>query len=229
MRTRGVVVGFAVVGVLAVGAVVADRAAASVAEHRLVAEIEANLQVTGTPQVDVGGFPFVTQLLARSIDHATVRADAVTFDGVEVTDVDLDAYGIAIATPAVVDRLVVTGTLSPATLTRLAADSSGLAVELGVDGDSLTASTTVLGLPVVALLAPRVEAEAIRVDVTTVRLGSLDVSVDDLPLALADGLRGLEIPVTGLPDGMRLTSVTVVPGGARITATGTDVSLRAIG
>jgi len=228
MRARGVIVGVVVLGVLAVGAVGADRAAASAAEHRAVTEIEAKLHVTGTPRVDVGGFPFVTQLLAGSIDHATVHADAVTFESVEVTDVDLDAHGIAIATPALVDRLVVTGTLSPATLTRLAADSSGLAIELGVDGDALTATTAVLDVPVVALLAPRVEAGVIRVDVTTVRLGSLDVSVDDLPLALADGLRGLEIPVDGLPDGVQLTAVTVVPGGARITAAGTDVSLSAV-
>lgn len=228
MRARGVVVGVVVLGVLAVGAVVADRAAASVAEQRAVTEIEARLHVSGTPQVDVGGFPFLTQLLARSIDHATVHADAVTFNGVEVSDVDLDAHGVAIATPAVADRLVVTGTLSPATLTRLAANSSGLAIELGVDGGALTASTTVLGVPLVALLAPRVEAGVIRVDVTTARLGSLDVAVDALPRALADGLRGLKIPVDGLPDGVQLTAVAVVPGGARITAAGTDVSLSAI-
>src|SRR5450830_1224687 len=228
MRARGVVVGVVVLGVLAVGAAVADRAAASVAEQRAVTEIEAKLHVSGTPQVDVGGFPFLTQLLARSIDHATVHADAVTFNGVEVSDVDLDLRGVAIATPAVADRLVVTGTLSPATLTRLAASSSGLAIELGGDGGALTASTTVLGVPLVALLAPLVEAGVIRVDVTSVRLGSLDVAVDALPRALADGLSGLKIPVDGLPDGMQLTAVAVVPGGARITAAGTDVSLSAI-
>jgi hypothetical protein len=228
MHAGRVVVGIGVLGVLAVGAIVADRAAASAAEHRLVTEIEARVHVTGTPRVDVGGFPFLTQLLARSIDRATVHADAVTFDSVEVTDVDLDARGIAIATPVVVHRVVVNGTLSPATLTRLAANSSGLAIELGVDGGALTASTTVLGVPLVALLAPRVEAGVIRVDVTSVRLGSLDVAVDALPRALADGLRGLQIPVDGLPDGVQLTAVAVVPGGARITAAGTDVSPDAI-
>ncbi|HEX7805244.1 MAG TPA: DUF2993 domain-containing protein, partial [Cellulomonas sp.] len=67
-----------------------------------------------------------------------------------------------------------------------------------------------------------------RVDVATVRLGQLDVAVDKLPGALADGLRGLRIPVTGLPDGVQLTAVAVVPGGARITAEGTHVSLAAL-
>lgn len=228
MRARGVVVGVVVLGVLAVGVVVADRAAASAAEHRVVTEIEARTHVTGTARVDVGGFPFLTQLVARSIDHATVHADAVTFDSVEVTDVDLDLHGVSVASPAVADRLVVTGTLSPATLTRLAANSAGLAIELGVDGGALTASTSVLGIPLVAQLAPRVEAGVIRVDVTTVRLGQLDVAVDTLPGALADGLRGLRIPVTGLPDGVQLTAVGVVPGGARITAEGTHVSLAAL-
>ncbi|WP_146192382.1 DUF2993 domain-containing protein [Cellulomonas sp. WB94] len=228
MRARRVVVGVVVLGVLAVGVVVGDRAAASAAERRVVTEIEARMHVTGTPQVDVGGFPFLTQLVARSIDRTTVHVDAVTFDGVEVTDVDLDLHGVSVATPVVADRLVVTGTLSPATLTRLAADSSGLAIELGVDGGTLTASMTFLGVPVVALLAPRVEAGVIRVDVTTVRLGSLDVAVDDLPGALADGLRGLQIPVDGLPDGVQLTAVAVVPGGARITAVGTHVPLTSL-
>jgi hypothetical protein len=229
MRARGVVVGVVVLGVLAVGVVAADRVAASAAEHRVVTEIETRWHVAGTPQVDVGGFPFLTQLLGRSIDHTTVHADAVTFNGVEVTDVDLDLRGVAITTPNVADRLVVTGTLSPATLTRLTATSSGLAIELGVDGGALTASTTVLGVPLVAQLVPRVEAGVIRADVTTVRLGPLDVAVDSLPRALADGLRGLKIPVDGLPDGVTLTAVTVVPGGARITAAGTHVSLNALG
>lgn len=217
-----------VLGVLAVGVVVADRATASAAERRLVTEIESRMHVTGTPQVDVGGFPFLTQLVARSIDRTTVHADAVTFGDVEVTDVDLDLRGVSVATPVVADRLVVTGTLSPATLTRLAANSSGLAIELGVDGGALTASTSLLGIPLVAHLAPRVEAGVIRADVTTVQLGQLDVAVDKLPGALADGLRGLQIPVAGLPDGVQLTAVEVVPGGARITAEGTHVSLSAL-
>ena len=63
------------------------------------------------------------------------------------------------------------------------------------------------------------------VDVTTVRLGSLDVAIDTLPGALADRLRGLQIPVDGLPHGVQLTAVAVVPGGARITAAGSNVSL----
>ena len=225
MRARRVVVGVVVLGVLAVGVVVADRAAASAAEQRVRSEIESRMHVTGTPQVDVGGFPFLTQLVARSIDRTTVHADAVTFAGVEVTDVDLDLHGVSVATPVVADRIVVTGTLSPATLTRLAAGSSGLPVELTVDGGAMTASTTVLGVPLVALLAPRVEPGVIRVDVTTVRLGSLDVAIDTLPGALADRLRGLQIPVDGLPHGVQLTAVAVVPGGARITAAGSNVSL----
>ncbi|MGV8977177.1 MAG: DUF2993 domain-containing protein [Cellulomonas sp.] len=225
MRARRVVVGVVVLGVLAAGVVVADRAAASAAEHRVAAEIEARMHVTGTPRVDVGGFPFLTQLATRSIDRTTVHLDAATLGGVEVSDVDLDLHGVSVDTPAVADRLVVTGTLSPVTLTRLAVNSSGLKVELGVEAGTLTASTTLLGVPLVAVLAPRVESGAIRVDVTTVRLGSLDVAVDTLPGALADGLRGLQIPVNGLPDGIALTAVAVVPGGARITAGGRTVSL----
>jgi hypothetical protein len=56
-------------------------------------------------------------------------------------------------------------------------------------------------------------------------LGGLTITVDDLPDRIASRLTDLEVPVSGLPEGLTLTSVAVVPDGARITATGQDVTL----
>jgi hypothetical protein len=225
MRARGVVVGVVVIGLLGAAAVVADRVAASIAETGAAAAIDGKLQVTGATRVDVGGFPFLTQVLARSIDHVTVQLDAVTFDGVEVDDVSADAHGVGMSTPHAVDAAVITGTVSPSTLARLIAARTGLAVRLAVDGDAFTASAPVLGAPLVARLTLRVDAGVIRVDVTNVRLGPVEVAVDALPGDLGARLRDLRIPLTGLPDGVILTAVTVVPGGARVTATGSHVVL----
>jgi hypothetical protein len=229
MRARGVVVGVVVVGLLAAAGVVVDRIAASVTESRLAAAIVADVQVTGTPRVGVGGFPFLTQVLAGSIDRVTVHLDAVTFDGVEVDGVDVDARGVATSTPHTVDSALVTGTIPLTTLTRLVADKTGLTAQLAVDGGAFTASATLLGAPLVARLTPRVEAGVIRVDVTNVQLGAVQVAVDALPGGIGTSLRDLQIPLTGLPDGVTPTTVAVVPGGAQVTATGTHVVLAPAG
>ena len=107
--------GIVVVVVLVGGALVADRVTHSTAERRVAEAIEQNLDVVGTPTVDIGGFPFLTQLLAGS--------------------------------------------------------------------------------------------------------------VDDLPGAIGDRLTDIEIPVSGLPEGLVLSDATVVADGVRITADGADVVL----
>jgi hypothetical protein len=219
------VVGFVVVlGVLGGGAVVADRVAVGVAERRAVDAIEANLEVTGTPTVEIGGFPFLTQLLAGSLDDVTAHASAASLEGVDVTDVDVQAHGVSTSSPYSVADVVVTATLPTATLERLLAEQTGLDLEVGVDGDQLVVGTSFLGLTVEGRVDPRIEAGELRIDVTRVSLAGADLDVAALPGDLPGRLSDLVVPIDGLPDGVALADVAVVPEGARLTATGTDVT-----
>ncbi|RYV51874.1 LmeA family phospholipid-binding protein [Pengzhenrongella frigida] len=228
MGVRAVAVGSTVLVLLAGGAVVVDRVAVGRAEALAVRELAANVDgLVGEPRVTIGGFPFLTQLSAGTLSDVSVRADGLTLEGVEVTDVEVDASDVTTAEPYTVARAVLTGTLSAATLQELVATRSDVELELQIEGDQLTAATQLLGLDVTATLVPRVEDGQIRVDVVSVAFGGLAVDVDDLPGVLAGQLSDLTVPIDGLPDGFELSGVVVRDGGVRVTATGLDVELPA--
>jgi len=223
-----VAIGTTVFVLLAGGAVVVDRVAVGRAQDRAVTEIQANVEgVSGEPDVTIGGFPFLTQLAAGKLSHVTAHADALTLDGVEVTDVEVDADGVTTTEPYSVDSAALTGTLSAAELNKLVAANSDLDVDLQIVDDQLTAATKVLGLDMTAALVPRVDNGEIRVDVASVTFGGFTVAVADLPGVLAGQLSDLTVPIAGLPAGFTLSDVAVQGGGVRITATGLDVVLPA--
>jgi hypothetical protein len=228
MGARGVAIGTTVFVLLAGGAVVVDRVAVGRAQDRAVTEIQANVEgVSGEPDVTIGGFPFLTQLAAGKLSHVTAHAEGLTLDGVEVTDVEVDADGVTTTEPYSVDNAALTGTLSAAELNKLVAANSDLDVDLQIADDQLTAATKVLGLDVTAALVPRVDNGEIRVDVASVTFGGFTVAVADLPGVLAGQLSDLTVPIAGLPAGFTLSDVAVQGGGVRITATGLDVVLPA--
>jgi hypothetical protein len=221
-----VVVGVVAVVVLAGGVVVADRVAQATAEKRVIAAVEKNLDgVVGTPTVDLGGFPFLTQLLAGSVDDVTGTVDGVTLEGIDATDVTFDAHDVSTSEQYTVGTATIAATLPTASIEQIVADRSELDIALAVDGGTLTASGKVLGLALAADVVPRVEDGRLLVSVDNVQFAGLTVSVDDLPGAVGDRLTDIEIPVEGLPAGLVLSDATVVADGVRVTATGTDVEL----
>jgi hypothetical protein len=225
---KGPVVAGVVVGVVALlvgGAFVADRVVASTVEDRAVQAIQENLEgVVGTPKVDIGGFPFLTQVLKGSLDEVTGQVDGVTIEGIHATDVTLEATDVTTTEPYTAGTATLTATLPTASIDKIVADQSTLDVTTSVDGDTLKATGKVLGLTLSAALVPRVKDGKLLVDVQNVTVGGVSVSVDSLPSAIGGKLTGIEVPVkAGLPEGVKLSSAKVVDDGLRITATGTDV------
>ena len=226
MGARRVAIGTAVLVLVLAGAVVADRFARGEAQDAGVHEVKAALHgLAGDPSVVIGGFPVLTQLASGTLTKVTIRADALTFDGVEFTHVHIDAAGVTITKPYAVHRAVLTGTLSAQTLQRLLASRARVDLDLSVHGNRLVASSGLLGRDVAVVLVPRVQDGAISVDVATLRLGGLAVEVNALPGALATRLSDVAVPLDGLPAGLVLTAIAVRDGGVRITAIGTDVAL----
>ncbi|NMR20282.1 DUF2993 domain-containing protein [Cellulomonas fimi] len=224
MGARGVVVGVALLVVVGGGAVVADRVAVGMAEDAAAREVQAYVEgVIGEPDVQIHGFPFLTQVLAGRLDRVTARADGLVVDGVELTDVDIVARGIGVDQSYTVDDATLTGTLSVASAQRLLATQAELDVDLAAEGDRLLARTTVLGVDLTAALAPRAQDGRIRIDVTRLTLGPASIDVADLPRALEDQLTDLAIPIEGLPEGIALTGADVRDGAIRLSAAGADL------
>ncbi|MFC0713066.1 LmeA family phospholipid-binding protein [Cellulomonas biazotea] len=155
MSGRAVAVTVSVVLVLGAGVVVADRVAASMAERRAVEAVQENLDVTGTPSLSIEGFPFLTQVLAGSLDDVSGSVDGVTLDGgITATDVTFDAQGVQTSEPYTVSTGTISATLPTATLEQVVAEQTDLDVDVSVEGDRLIASGAVLGVDLSAASRP---------------------------------------------------------------------------
>ncbi|MCC2321436.1 LmeA family phospholipid-binding protein [Cellulomonas xiejunii] len=220
---KGLVVGLVALGLVGVGAYVADGFARDSAEDSAAVLLSQRLQVDGTPDVRIDGFPFFPQLLARSLDDVRVSARGVELEGVEVTDVVVDATDVSLDQPYQVGTLRLEATVPTSTVEQVVADR--VPVDVAVDGGMLRASGEILGIPLSAGLVPRVVDGRLQVDVQDVTLGTGELRLEDLPGDVAERLVGIEVPLDGLPAGIVLEQAVVVPDGVRVTASGTDVDL----
>lgn len=226
-----VVIGFVVLVALALGALVAvDRYALAQTERRVVEDLaEAGIELSPDVDVDIAGFPFLTQVARGRITVATLEADRAVIDGYELTDVEVAARGITTAAPSAVESLEVVATAPVTTLTEAVADSPlaerGFDVEVGIEAGLVVASTSVFGLPVEVTLRPEPAGREIAMALAGFAVAGFAVDADALPAALREGLGAISVPLEGLPEGMTLTAVETVPDGLRITAQGANLPL----
>lgn len=218
-------VGWVVVVLVVLGgvAVVADRLAVRSAERGAVTAFEQEADDVTGAQIDIAGFPFLTQVVRGELDHVTGSADSATFAGYAVSDLRVDARGVGTSEPFTVASGTASGVLAESSLQEAVQEQSDLDVTVAAAGDVLALGVEVLGLPVTVDVTPRVSGpETLAVDVEAVRTGLGVVSVEDLPAGVSDALTDLQIALD-LPDGVALDAVAVAEGGVRVTVTGTDV------
>jgi len=212
------------VAALVVGAAVVDSLVRMQTEDRIASEVTAIPGIETEPGVTIGGFPFLTQLAAGSLQRVRLTAPTATVEGLLLEDVVVELTGVLTEEPY---------TASDATMTaRTTADAveEVLTVELDLEvrDDVLVATTDVLGLPLDVVLLPQAAGRDVQVDVTGFRLAGLGVSADALPADLMATLQGLRFSLDGLPVGMTLTEVEVADGALSLRAEGADLDLATV-
>lgn len=221
----------AVVGallLLAVVLVAADRITQAAVERNATAALATSgLEFSEDATVQLGGFPFLTQLVTGRLREASLHAESVVIDGIVLTDVDASALGITTSNPRTAQSVSLTATAPASTLSDAVERSQlgqlGVDVEITVEDGEVLASTSILMVPVVVTMVPEPAGDAIGVGLESVKIAGLTVSVADLPQAVRTALDRIEVPLEGLPEGLEVTEVEVVDDGLRMTATGTDV------
>jgi len=209
--------------VVVVLAVVADRVAVRAAENGAVTAVQEQADDVQGAQVDITGFPFLTQLARGELSHVTGSADSASFGGYAISDVEVDARGVGTSAPYPVASGTASGVIADASLQDVVREQSGLDVTVASEGDVLALGLEVLGLDVIVDVTPRVAGpDTLAVDVESVRTGLGVVTVEDLPSGVVAALTDLRVPLD-LPDGVTLDSVAVADGGVRVAVTGTDV------
>jgi hypothetical protein len=220
---RKLLVFLVVVGLVAViGDRVAEKFATDEAQRRLVS---AGLTA---PQVDVRGFPFVTQLLARRFDDVHVTTSAVRIGTGHANQVSGTARDVKVPSsgPAIVGQLTARGTIPYAEVLRQV-HREGLALRSAGAGQvQLRRDVSVLGQSYAVVARGRVSTHGDRVVVTptSVKLAAGATVSSRLSGLLAQQL-SFAYRIRGLPDGVRIDRITPASGGFVVDVSGRDVRL----
>ncbi|MEX5717570.1 LmeA family phospholipid-binding protein [Geodermatophilus maliterrae] len=223
----------ALVVVLGGVALVADPVAEGIAEDRVAAALQDAGALAGAPEVDVTGWPFLTQAVAGTYDEVRVGLTAADLGQPEGTRADVTLRGVHVplsdalsgsVREVPVDRVDGTATLSYALLSReLGADTT---LERAGDGLRVTRTVEVLGytVPLTAVGDVLLDGDDLLVEVEEAEAAG--VGAPDFVVDRAVGLLDLRYPVR-LPFGLQLTGVTPADDGVDVAVEATDTVLRA--
>ncbi len=224
-RRVGCVVGLtAAVLVLVGGTLLADRVTHSIAEDVAADAVRSQLGATD-PQVDVTGFPFLTQLARGTLDDVHLTATGATLRGLDVTDLDVVATGVAVREPRGAEHVVATATVPTAALESLLRERTGWDLALAVDGEALVATGAVAGVPVgVTLTLAPAGADGLVATITSASLGGFTIDAGLLPDGLASRIAEVDV-ADQLPAGAEVTGAVVEADGLHLTVELADVTL----
>jgi LmeA-like phospholipid-binding len=229
---KGLVVLLVIVAVLLGIGLLADRAVERWAEGYVADQLTEQAGLAGTPDVDVRGFPFLTQALGGTYDDVRISLTADELEQPAGTDADVRLIGVHVPLSNVlsgdvqevpVDRIEGTATLSY----ELLSDQLGGDSTLSRDGDGLRVTKTVelLGytLPLTASGTVSLDGDELVVDVEEATGAGVDVP--GFLVEEASDLLDLRYRVPPLPFGLQLTSVTPAADGVVVEVEATDTVL----
>ncbi|WP_374774658.1 DUF2993 domain-containing protein [Streptomyces sp. NBC_01310] len=233
MRALRVIV---IIGVV-LGALFAglDRWAVGYVENRLADRIQARQGLAGTSEVEIHGFPFLTQALSHDLERIDLklRGVEVTAEGrkTRLSELDASFHGVKLDgdySGGTAERAEGTGLITYADLT--AASQTGATLSYGgAPGKvKVTAAVDVLGKTLTRSVVSTVTLE----DAKDGKGGKIvRVRADEVP---GEGIPGVEKLIrkktdfdrnleSGLPAGLHLSALTSDEAGVHLTLGGSNV------
>lgn len=220
-----------VLALLAVLGVLGDRIAAAVAEAEVGRRLQNELGTAARPEVDIGGFPFLTQLASGEAKRVHLVAENTSPPDEEALPAKrLDVVAEGVNAPAGQSRVTAdhvdgTATIDFAALPQVGGESftyagdGRVALEVGSLASTLPGGARVVGRPQLD-----VEAQTVTLDEPKITVAGIE-----LPDTTARSILGNAsdpVPLTEVPLGLRVTSLTANEEGLQAQITGDDVVLR---
>ncbi|NEB75256.1 DUF2993 domain-containing protein [Streptomyces sp. SID14478] len=188
----------------------ADRWALLYAEHRASQQLKKEMKLTAAPEVEIGGFPFLTQLADRRIDEMKVTVPDVAASRVTLAKVSATARNVRIEGSGLTGISgIETGAMNGEVLVSFA----DLNRELGASQVTFTGHgrDQVLARGTLPVAGHDLK---VRADATIRRLGATGISTDIGDMRLDVGDLATYRPGTDASEGLHLTAKSV----DRITA-----------
>lgn len=212
--------------------VVADRVGVAVAEDRVAAVIAERGQLAGAPDVDIGGFPFLTQAVGGEYEQVQIALTADDLGQPAGTRADVTLRGVQVPLPDVltgsvaevpVGRIDGVATLSY----ELLSQQLGAGTTLRPEGDGLRITRTVelagVQVPLTATGTVVLAGDELVVQVAEASGAGVDLP-DFLVERAADAL-DLRYRIDPLPFGLELTGVAPGEDGVDLAVAATDTVL----
>ncbi|MCO1596591.1 DUF2993 domain-containing protein [Micromonospora sp. RHAY321] len=241
----GLVVLLLLVGVLLV---VADRVAVGVAERAIADRVSQEVTKQGAqsaaPDVEVGGTPFLTQVLDGRYERISIKLRdvqaSVEGDAVRLPVLDVDARNVRASLDTlrtgqgdvVADTVNGTGTISYDSLAALL-DRPGLT--LGEQGGKLAVTAPVDVLGQKFTVSGTADVTVAKSGAVALRFNDLDAAgLPNLPLARAvlnNYAKGIsvDVPLPDLPFQLAVREVRPLPEGLAVTADAKNVPINSAG
>ena len=216
---------------LATGVYIADGYVRDRVQDRVAAKLQQTLATPGLPTVQITGSPFLTQVATRDVRHVHVVADQIggtSENALPVAHADLEISDVTTTDwfeSMTAGHIEGTALVAYDVLQSLAKSP----IEYGGDGRlKLSVTTAVLDVDVHAVITgtPRLEQASQSITLADPKISVAGV---DLPDFTAQALlRAVlkPIPITGLPTGILVSSVSADTDGLHAEVTGDDVPLQ---
>lgn len=208
--------------------VAADRIGVVVAEGAVATTVQDSQHLAHKPDVDIAGFPFLTQLVAGKFDKITLsdrhvrvgpgsRAIALQYVRVLLTDVRVARdFDRATAAHTRADAVAGYAALSKATgLTVTYAGSGRVRAEVG---------ETVAGQPIRAGVTVRPVVRGGRLVFAQPEVRAAGATLPAAVTRVLAGAFGAPIPLAGLPYGLSVRSLTAARDGLHLVLTARQVT-----
>ena len=214
---------------------VADRGLAAVAQRTVAAQVQLAAGLTAEPDVDLGGFPFLTQAVRGRYDRVEVSSTRVPAGALVLDRLDAVLLGAQVpigeALSGSVTRVPVEQVTARALVgyDQLEQQSGDRGLALAPDAGRLrvTGTVEVFGqeLPAVAVSRLSVVDGDLLVTAESFEVGN-DLA-DALLTGALEGRFDLRVPVQDLPYGLVVTGVRVADDGVVVLARADDTVLEA--
>lgn len=222
-RTKLIVTAVIIVATLLLGIIAADR----VVDYTTESKIASSFEPYGDADVNVEGFPVLTQMAGGELNTVHVEADRAQYENVDFADVDAKLFEVPVDTSRPIGTVEASAVIPLSTIDSLAAEHASLPNGMSfttIDGE-LYLKGSLLGQDLLIGIDPKAQSRQVVVNATTIKLGSAEVDVDSIPSFLTSSISDIVIDLDFLPAGLELTDIKATDTGLEISLHGTGVSI----
>jgi LmeA-like phospholipid-binding len=217
----GVLIAVIIVALICAGLYVGDRYAHRRAEGQVASALQPALGTPASPQVDIEGFPFLTQIASGSVDTMHIVADQLgetNNAAVKLAHADLvmtDVLSNDWLKTMKITHIEGTALLDYAKLSSLTTAPLTYGSEGRVE---IVVKTTIVGREVEAVItgAPRLNAEEQTMTLSDAKISVAGVNLPDFTAQALLAALLKPIPLKGLPLGLTVTGITAAEDGAHL-------------